>query len=520
MQGVSRRTRGIVTLVIILAVGAALRFWGLDFGLPHRMSRPDEEGLIVPAIRMVGGQLNPHWFHWPSLAMYILSVPYALYIALQRARGAAIGPDLVPFYAAHPSPFHLIDRAFAAACGTLTIYLVYRLARLYFPRRASTLAAVFLAVAPLHVRDSHFGVTDVPATLLVVAAVYAAARWRYSSSRTGLWLAAAVCGLAASTKYNAALVLAPLLLAVVMRAREDREGVARAAYRCALAAGIAAVAFVVGTPFAVLSPAEFMDGLRAVSGHLSAGHGLDLGPGWTYHPSVTLRYGLGTPLLVAGVAGSVWFAIARPDAAIQLLAFPAVYYLAIGPSRVVFFRYALPLVPFLCIGAGYAVGRLPRAASLALAGVLALSCVPDIVRSDRLLARTDTRVLAADWITSRIPGTATFYASGAFYGHVELPPRFAPAQIDARPDLIIVQQSPLMYSGDVPAVLETAQRDYEQTAEFVAYDPAATAGNVYDQLDAFYLPLRGLRGIERPGPTISVWQRRRDAQAISAAGRR
>src|SRR5262249_222389 len=156
---------------------------------------PDEESLITPALRIAQGHLNPHWFHWPSLLMYVLAVPYAAYLAFERARGAALPADIVPFYLAHPSTLHLIDRAMVGIFGTLSVYVVYRLARLFFTERTALAAALFLALAPLHVRDSHFGVTDVPAACAVLVAVYATARWYLAPTSRNLVVAAACAGL-------------------------------------------------------------------------------------------------------------------------------------------------------------------------------------------------------------------------------------------------------------------------------------------------------------------------------------
>ena len=53
--------------------------------------------------------------------------------------------------------------------GTASVYLVYRLGRVAFGRPAGLLAALFLAVAPLHVAYSHMAVTDVTAVALLAA---------------------------------------------------------------------------------------------------------------------------------------------------------------------------------------------------------------------------------------------------------------------------------------------------------------------------------------------------------------
>ena len=65
-----------------------------------------------------------------------------------------------------PCPSDVVSHTPAA--GTLTIIPVCRLARRVWNPRAALAAAFFLAVAVLHVRDSHFAMTDVLMTLFVM----------------------------------------------------------------------------------------------------------------------------------------------------------------------------------------------------------------------------------------------------------------------------------------------------------------------------------------------------------------
>ena len=62
--------------------------------------------------------------------------------------------------------------------GVLTVWGVYAIARRAFDSTVAIVAASFLALCFLHVRDSHFGVTDVAMTALVVLAVFSILRWR------------------------------------------------------------------------------------------------------------------------------------------------------------------------------------------------------------------------------------------------------------------------------------------------------------------------------------------------------
>ena len=68
-------------------------------------------------------------------------------------------------------------------------------------------------------------------------------------------------------------------------------------------------AFVAGTPFSVLDAPHFIASLRFDSEHLMAGHGIKLERGWIHHATFSLWYGVGAPVLVAGVVGV--FVLAR-----------------------------------------------------------------------------------------------------------------------------------------------------------------------------------------------------------------
>src|SRR5204863_526450 len=98
--------------------------------------------------------------------------------------------------------------------GVATIAVLFLATREWLSERAALAASAFCAVAFLHVRDSHFGVTDVPVTLLTVCGFYAAVRCARGVTRGRVAAAGFVAGLAASTKYNAAVIALPALLIV------------------------------------------------------------------------------------------------------------------------------------------------------------------------------------------------------------------------------------------------------------------------------------------------------------------
>src|SRR5262249_8696402 len=139
----------------------------------HSETRPDETTIVVTAIGLLYAGLNPHLFHWPSLEFYVVSAIYRIGWEIGHLRGLyRLKFDMYKDAAVRITPFLIVPRVLSAIAGIVTIWLVYKLADRLFDRLTALTAAFFLAVAFLHVRDSHFGVTDVPMTALVVGASF------------------------------------------------------------------------------------------------------------------------------------------------------------------------------------------------------------------------------------------------------------------------------------------------------------------------------------------------------------
>lgn len=508
-------------LLLILLLGAALRLVPIWFGLPFDRARPDEETAIGRALAILDGDPNPHFFHWPSLTFYVFAGTLNAASWLQRI----VGRDRL----LSVNDQYLLTRGFVAVAGTATIAALFALTRRAFDDRTAVIASLFLAVAPLHVRESHFAMTDVLMTLFVTASIAVGLE---AQTMPAFALAAFTAGLAASTKYTGAVALAAVAAALW---RRTRDASVDAWQLWTTAAGIAvafAAGFFVATPYALLDFRSFASGVGFDVGHLSTGHGfLDLGRGWTYHLRRSLPYGVGWPVLVAAVPGAVVMARHRPRVALVVGVFCATVYAVLGPGRTVFFRYVLPLVPFVCVLAAVAVRqsadwlgrRIPMLASgSALAVAIAVPSAVDSGWMDVLLARTDTRVLASRWVAPRATQDEALYDAGGDYAGSNWlglrAHRWAVRTFDApsgtfsdsggrEPDWLVLPESPLPY-GIVPASLRRLAAERYELVETIAATRGPTDRSVYDLQDAFFLPIAGFEPIVRPGPTIRIYRRR------------
>ncbi|MCI0568621.1 MAG: glycosyltransferase family 39 protein [Acidobacteria bacterium] len=564
------KRRDTLLLALIVTGGAVARFYGLAFGLPHQGVRPDELTLIARVMNFFSWDLNPRFFSYPSLLMYILFAAYNTYFWLGLALGRFQSiSDLIAAYARDPSSFYLISRGISALFGTLSILAVYKVAFRLFGKVEALLAACFLAFAYLHVRDSHFGTTDVPVTFFVIASyVGMGALWDSPSTRHST-VAGLFAGLAASTKYMGVLLWAPMLLARLLApSSADRPRPQSRDWSLILFGLAFAAAFLAGTPFALVEAtrirSDFAREVRAVWAF-----GYPLPPGWIYHLTCSLRYGLGVPLFGASLAGC--FVLLRRDwrKASFLLSFPLLYYTLMGKGNRDFVRYAIPLVPFLCVTAAVFLAYLHTLArrrlsdawgSILLAAAACLLLVPSIVsvvRFDSLLSMEDTRVSARRYVERLIPAGSTIAEFSASFGELELSPtatslqkllesaagtrvqkqidrarwndvqagrragyelwRYDPetkrfvaegGAVPGNPDYLIVEDSPLrFYPAKVPPeIRDLTNRGYVLKKSFLAYGELSE-GTIFNEMDALYIPFAGFAGYERPGPNIFIYQR-------------
>ncbi|UCE24316.1 MAG: glycosyltransferase family 39 protein [Candidatus Zixiibacteriota bacterium] len=431
-------SRSQIALLVILAGAVIVRIWGLDFGLPHPWARPDESRLVNMAIKFGQGDLNPPFFNYPTLYPYLLTLLFGLYYLVGRLFGTYGSVyDLVVEFATEPTNFYLIDRALSALTGVLTVLVLYHIGKRLLDRTTGLVASLLTAFAYLHVRDSHFGVTDVPMTFLIMLSVLFIVRAMQTGRLKDYALAAITAGLAASTKYAGFMLLFPMFAAHIFVVKREHQAATKIAFdRRILAFGVLMLAaFFLGTPYALLEFPRFLTDLLSEARHLDSGHmGVILDRGWWYHLSFSLYYGVGWPLLLAALAGIVLLAQSDFRKAVVLCIFPLLYYLWVGKGYTVFVRYIIPVIPFLCVLSAVTVTRLNRyifdrrssgialTATVVLVAVVMTPSVYRLVRFNDLLTHTDSRLMATDWITEHLPAASSIYQVNSGGGALQLAP--------------------------------------------------------------------------------------------------
>lgn len=401
-------------LALIVAAGAVARFWNLDWDQGAYTFHPDEWA-INQVVRRLGPDLNPHFFFYGSLPIY-------LYRATADLLTFITGTDWLD-----PTRLPLVGRLYSALVETALIPLVFVVGRRAFRSAgAGLLASALTAGAALLIQAAHFGTVDSLLTLFGVALLWISMRISRSPDVRWYVLAGVVLGMALATKLTSATYIVMPLLAHLLRKRERGEKGLVEWLRPLLALGASAgVACLLFAPYYVFDAPAFWADIVVQSNELNG-----VPPTYVLQFAGTTPYlfelrnlllwALGVPLGVMALAGWVWLAVrcVRPASreervnALLLAVWPTIYFVLIGTWQARFVRHTLPLVPFLCLftaGLLYTLWRWAgnKRASRWLAGTLAGAVVLGTVlwgaAVTAIYTAPEPRLAATGWIHANVP---------------------------------------------------------------------------------------------------------------------
>ena len=423
---------GILAVILVLAL--AIRLLGINFGFPY-VYYPDEALLVNAAMGFGTGDLNPHFFLYPSLYMYVLFLIYGLSYALGWLTGVYTSTnDFVRLFFNDVTLFYLPGRLIAALSGVMSVGMVYLLGRSAYDIRVGLIAGAFLAFSVSHVEYSHYVKTHVPAGLLVIVALGLA--WSIYIGKDN-WrrylLAGVVAGLGASTVYLAGFVLVSVIVAHVLRWRDASKNTSevRLLTPKLLVAAIASfAAFLLTTPFAILDWPTFIGDLSSTAAVYSAGGFWERG---TFYSLTSLLSSIGHPLGYLALFGLCYALVRRRPADLILLSQPlflAGFLMLFAIKEPHHMLNAFPALSIL--SASFLVDtvswfirpRILQSVALTLAAVLLLvTPAKASFQNSFRLTLPDTRSIAKEWIEENIPPDSKIVMdSGKYYWSVFGPP--------------------------------------------------------------------------------------------------
>jgi 4-amino-4-deoxy-L-arabinose transferase-like glycosyltransferase len=361
----------IVTIWIVFAIplliGAYLRTPYLFNDLPYFYDE-DEAHHINRTIDMAkSGDLNPHYFHKPSLHFYLRQITIELGLQWISYHGTPLNLEEVrtrdpyglaryAFSASHPQLIPWVR--LPSLIGSLLCIFCSAFIGFLLQGRSSALCAGMITalVPPLIENSGTVGVDTLMAAFCLMTTCVAMYGFQ-SRSQKLIALAALLAGCAASTKYNAAPIgIVPLAALFLLGERRIKPYVV-----LSLLPGIT---FIACSPFILIELFTFIEQIRYEMWHYAvAGHeGHSNKPGlaqalfyltWFSEHSFGL---LGTVLALVSPALYLFTTRAPNQRRLLVIAaiFPAVYIAFMCLQKVNFTRNMLVALPYLSAGIGIA----------------------------------------------------------------------------------------------------------------------------------------------------------------------
>lgn len=419
--------------LVLLAFGWMARVDRIEHMLPY-CQHPDEHVWVSKALGMVkSGNLNPRRFTKPSFMVYLNAATLALTSA--ASTDAALAPRALPKscypYFKHAGvilPLRYVYAVVSLAALFLAALANRKLARHLLRERSFADAAFLLTIAlglgsPFYLRLSTWYLNvDILGCLTATAVIaHGVLLVERLPARIFALSAGVLVGFCVGTKYNLFPVLAAPTLAILLFHRRSWL------VNLALLGAAALVAFLVTTPYALLTPAAFYRDLSHEAAHYATGAGSPtrergLEMFLAYGKNVSDGYGSGVLLLaLVGLVESLrrsWRLTA------MVFSYPLLLWLYMSLQRTFFARNLLILelaIPMLAtLGAFELVqafgwrmrgSRLPAAAVSALAfcclSALVLTTWPLKASKAAFIAHPESRNRAVDWVLEHAPKKST-----------------------------------------------------------------------------------------------------------------
>ena len=345
-------------LIPILMVGFVLRIVGLSVGLPDHPD-PREPLIAQDILNLIHFESPPEIYNWPGTAWFYL-------IALIGVVLEAFGLELTV------AQVIWLSRFINVLLSTATIWLTYQVGHQFYNRAIGLIGSGLLAVAMLHAtNESRFALVDIPATFCVTLLLWFCARTQSVSLRRVVGVGV-IAGIGFAVKFTT--IFAGLSIAVLLCLRSEHFQSSDFFLKLATVIGVAGATFTIICPYWLIdlfSPEWnlFFDALLYESSHYQKGHFGLFATGeinwfsrFTYLWTL-LRWGMGTPLVLLAIVGTVLAIIQRKAEDKILLAFVISYLLFIGLHKLKFVRHLLLIYPVLILFAAGCIDRMITAIS-------------------------------------------------------------------------------------------------------------------------------------------------------------
>ncbi|MCL7474908.1 MAG: glycosyltransferase family 39 protein [ANME-2 cluster archaeon] len=410
-----------IQLSLILALSFVLQWYTLNWGLVTDTIGMNGLGAFhiieptlvhIPVQMMQTGDMNPHFFDEPSLFYNSMYVVFSVITGI-------LGPLSFVEYIR-------IARLMTILLTVGVVFLTYLTANQICGRKVGLYAALFMSLNPYYLWFSSLAKEDPMMVFFLTLSLYFFVRYLRENDRRDYFISMVSAGLAVSTKYPAGMML--FFLPAWYFLSDQTEPVKERLETISKSIVLYAGAFVIGTPFSVLSFREFIQGSLGELGHYTTGH-----PGfehftWFVHVQTITGlwdaaniwgkngYGLililflaGTGLLISRLRGTpdrserfAWYCITG-WIVLTVLVFGFMIKVKMGNQMMI-------MTPAAMIVSGYGfaalLNALPNIHLKRILGSVIVLLIFTYAASGIISSANDNRYYAAEWLTNNVPVNA------------------------------------------------------------------------------------------------------------------
>ena len=424
-------------IFLILIFAFFLRIYGLNWDQGFHL-HPDERAIVLASLPLqfpitfseflsVQSPLNPHFFAYGSLPMYLL-------------KGIAV--ILTPFYSSAATYDHinLIGRFLSAVFDTGAVFLIFVLGKKLFSKTIGLLASFFYSISVFPIQTAHFYAVDTPLTFLILLTLYVLILFYEKPSKKRALIVGFLIGASLATKTSALVLivsvgivlLSEFILIFIKNPHKPKVWFPHIPkfIKILLTEGlliliVSVFSFLIFEPYALLDSKEF---LRKTVEQSQMTHNAFAFPftlqyvgkiPYFYELKNIFFWGQGPILATISLFGIFYTALIilkkkkerKWAQELILIIFLLSYFGVVGKFAVGWMRYMLPLYPLFCLFGAVFVGKffipkinlLSRYFSFLIFNFSFLILLIWPLSFMHTYTKPNTRVLASNWINKNIP---------------------------------------------------------------------------------------------------------------------
>jgi hypothetical protein len=400
------RTQYWLYLILIFAFG--VRIAGIGYGLPLWLVG-DEPPFTTAALKMLELRTILPTLHmeafkstlyFPPYLSYLYLLPFSVLIAIKYILFSGGFTEFKNYLISDLSGFFIIARSFSAVFGTITVYLIYRIAKNIFrEERPALLSAAFLATSLLHVYLSTVARDWVLAVLMFTLVIFTLSHPDLSFRKRYL-IGATLSGLAFGVSLIAGF---PMIFMLLFYLFYERHSVIDVFKEKTLYAALFIFLALAGTSIAIY-PYGF---------HFSSDNSIKVAKSFTSFLDSLVNFLrsdlISEPVLLGGAALGLGIAYFRRRdffyvATLFIFTFATIFYWLYHYEH----RYTIYLFPLLTILAGYgfsvALEKLnSKRLRVFFISLILLLPLTSTLNFDLLFFKNDSRIMARHYIENNLP---------------------------------------------------------------------------------------------------------------------